>query len=291
MERLMSTRGARRAHRALKLSVWVFATCFALLPALLFSAATYATPTESYQQADAKLNALYRQLKTLSSPEDWKTQVDEERKWIKERDEDCTEAESAPNGAQDSRTVFDREGCLRIHTEERVKVFEERVARLLQGSQRPSGEHSLLAGGWSAWMCPAGVKEDPDRCAMFAVFLYDRSGQLCGSYTYVSAGAEHADEGGAPSIVGRSNGTVATVVAQSDWSDPPVRVHAQMTFKDNRLHWKSGAVDTPKGSSGEYWIPDDVWLNRTFDSVVTGQVMTDLKAACDRPSPTLPGSN
>ena len=289
MERLVPTRDAYRAHCALKLSAWVFVTCSALMPALLFPTTTHASPGESYQQADAKLNALYRQLKTLSSPEDWKIQVDEERKWIKARDAGCAEPEhTAPNGTQNSPATFDRDGCLRIQTEERVKVLEQRVAEL---SQRPPGDHSLFAGGWSDWMCPAGVKEDPDRCGMFAIFLYDRTGKLCGLYSYVSAGAERADEGGTPSIIGQSSGTQATVVAQSDWSDPPVRVHAQLTLKDNRLHWKSGVVDIPQGASGEYWIPDDVWLNKTSDPIVTDKVMADLEVACDGPSPALPGSN
>ena len=218
--------------------------------------------------------------------------MEEERKWIKERDAGCTGSEStAPNGTQNSQAVFDREGCLKIQTEDRVRVLEQRVAELSQRSQQPPGNRSLLAGGWSAWMCPAGVKEDPDRCANFGIYLYDRTGQLCGLYSYVSARAERADEGGTPSIIGQSSGTQATVVAQSDWSDPPVRVHAQLTLKDNRLHWKSGVVDIHQGGSGEYWIPDDVWLNRTFDPVVTDKAMADLKAACDRPSPALPGSN
>jgi hypothetical protein len=283
MERLVLTTDAGRAHRALKLSGWVFVTSFALATALLFPKATHAAPSESYQQADARLNALYRQLKALSSPEDWKVQVEEERKWIKERDEDCTQPGSAaPNGSHE------REDCLRIHTEDRIKVFEMRIA---EHSQKSPAARPLLAGGWSAWMCPAGVKEDPDRCSMFAIFLYDRAGQLCGLYTYVGPAAERADAGGTPSIIGRSNGAEATVVAQSDWSDPPVRVHAQMTLKDNRLHWKSGAVDIPKGSSGEYWIPDDVWLNRTSDSVVSDKVLADLHTACNRPSPAFPGSN
>lgn len=276
-------------YRALNLSNWVLRACFALTPALLLPTTSHAAPAQSYQQADANLNALYRQLKSLSSPEDWKIQVEEQRRWIKERDEACSATGSAaPNGTQDSQTASDREGCLRVQTEERVKVFEQRVAEF---SRRPSGDHSRLAGGWSAWMCPAGVKEDPDRCANFAIYLYDRAGQLCGLYTYVSARAEQADEGGTPSIIGQSNGTQATVIAQSDWSDPPVRVHAQLTLKDNSLHWKSGAVDIAKGSSGEHWIPDDVWLSRTFDSVVTGKIMEDLKSACARPSPALPGTN
>lgn len=104
----------------------------------------------AYQQADAKLNALYRKLKSLSTPEVWKLQVEEERAWVKERDDHCKE-----EGGAEDKSLQDADGCLALMTNSRVKLFEERIETL----SRQRGETPMqksFAGAWTAWMCPAG---------------------------------------------------------------------------------------------------------------------------------------
>jgi uncharacterized protein YecT (DUF1311 family) len=240
-----------------------------------------------YQQADAKLNALYKQLKTLSAPGAWKLQVEEERVWVKERDDNCIEDSAKDKGSQDPQTSINTNGCLTLLTNKRVKLFEERIAALSQ-LPRQSQDQPTFAGGWDVWMCPAGVARDPEKCANFSIFLYEKAGQLCGAHIFATANASRLDEGGAPSIIGKSSGLEATVIAESSRSDPPVRLHVRMGLEKNRLHWEVISAEPSEGGSGEYLIPADVWLTRTLEPVFSDEFAAELKTACESPSPAFP---
>ena len=234
----------------------------------------------AYRQADAKLNVLYGKLKSLSEPEVWKLQVEEERAWVKERDDSCKEGD----GAED-KALHDTNGCLAMLTNERVELFEERVEVLSQQRGQPPGQHAF-AGAWTAWMCPAGVAHIPEKCANFAIFLYQKEGQLCGAHTFATANATRLDEGEAPSIIGKLEGLEADVTAQSSRSDPPARMRVQMSLSKNRLLWKMVGMEPSQGGTGEYLIPEDVWLSRTFERVFSKDFAVDLKTACEGPSPS-----
>jgi uncharacterized protein YecT (DUF1311 family) len=236
----------------------------------------------AYQQADAKLNALYRKLKTLSDPEAWKLQVEEERAWVKERDDNCREED----GAKDEGSN-DTNGCLALLTNQRVKFFEERIAAVSKQAGQTSQEQPTFAGGWTAWMCPPGAAHDPEHCASFEIFLYEKEGQLCGAHIFATANATRLDEGGAPSIIGKLNGPEADMIAQSGRSDPPVRMRVRMSLAKNGLHWKMVGMEPSQGGSGEYLIPEDVWLHSTFEHVFSEEFATELKTACEGPSPSL----
>ena len=235
----------------------------------------------AYQQADAKLNVLYGKLRSLSEPEAWKLQVEEERAWVKERDGSCKEGDGAEDEA-----LHDTNGCLAILTNQRVELFEERIAALSKQSSQTPGQPAF-AGAWTAWMCSAGVAHTPEKCANFAIFLYQKEGQLCGAHTFATANATRLDEGEAPSIIGKPNGLEADVTAQSSRSDPPVRMRVRMSLAKNRLHWKMVGLAPSQGGTGEYLIPEDVWLSRTFERVFSKDFAAELKTACEGPSPSL----
>jgi uncharacterized protein YecT (DUF1311 family) len=235
----------------------------------------------SYQQADAQLNALYGKLKSLSAPEAWKLQVEEERAWVKERDDTCKEE----GGAEDKR-LQDTNGCLALLTNKRVKLFEERIEALSKQRGQTRGQQTF-AGAWTARMCPAGVAQNPEKCASFDIFLYQKEGQLCGAHTFATANASRLDEGGAPSIIGKLDGLEADVTAQSGRSDPPVRMRVRMSLAKNRLHWKMVGMEPSQGGTGEYLIPEDVWLSSTFESVFSEDFAAELETVCEGPSPSL----
>ena len=232
----------------------------------------------AYQQADAKLIALYRKLKSLSAPEAWKLQVEEERAWVKERDDACKEG----GGAEDKQ---DKNGCLALLTSDRVKLFEERIETLSKQRGQTQRQRTFV-GAWTAWMCPAGVAHDPEKCGNFGIFLYQKEGRLCGAHTFATANASRLDEGGAPSIIGKLNGLEADATVQSGRSDPPVRMRVRMSLAKNTLHWKIVGMEPSHGGTGEYLIPEDVWLTSTFEPVFSEDFAAELKTACERPSPS-----
>jgi len=236
----------------------------------------------AYQQADAKLNTLYRKLKSLSTPEAWKLQVEEERAWVKERDDTCKE-----QGSAEERSLQDTQGCLALLTVERVKVFEERIEALSKQRGQTQGQQAF-AGAWTAWMCPAGVAHVPEKCANFDVFLYQKGERICGAHTFATANATRLDEGGAPSIIGKLDGVEANVTAQSSRSDPPVRMRVQMSFAKKKLPGKMVGMEPSRGGTGEYLIPEDVWLSSTFEPVFSEDFAAELKTACEGPSPSFP---
>jgi hypothetical protein len=231
---------------------------------LLVSAPGLALGADSYQQADAKLNALYGQLKSLSTPEAWKQWVAEERAWLKRRDETCG-AGVRP----------DNQDCLTRLTNERVGSFEKQIAELAKQVT------TTFAGGWTAWHCPPKVTEDPEKCSNFTIFLYQRQGQLCGVHAYATVNASRVDEGVAPSILGKVTGPEADGVVQSGRADPPVRLRVQLSLVKDRLHWKTVGLE---GNDGDYLIPDDVWLSRERDAALAKDA--DLEAACQKPVPS-----
>jgi uncharacterized protein YecT (DUF1311 family) len=260
----------------------------------------------AYRQADAKLNALYKELKALSPPEAWKRLVADERAWIQQRDETCR-AESGPEktgpGEQGgtSHPLYSREmnRCLTRLTNERIKTFEAMSAQLPKHAESSASNDTessaqkrplTFAGGWTAWMCPPRVEPDPEKCANLGIYLYERHGQLCGAHTFATANATRLDEGGAPSILGKLNGPQAEVIVESGRSEPPVHLRVQISFAKEQLHWKIVGAEPSHGGSGEYLVPEDVWLRRDDEPVFSKEFAAELKAACESPSPSFSDS-
>src|ERR1700676_4039037 len=142
-------------------------------------------------------------------------------------------------------------------------VFSAIVSRAAPNAEQPT---NLFEGGWNAWLCPAGISQDPNKCGNFALYLYVANGKLCGAHAFATAGGGRTDEGSAPSIVGAIVGSSADIAITSGRADPPVTLRARMTRKGLRLHWK-----TLDSKLGDYLIPPDVWLTRDKSPVFSDE--------------------
>ena len=75
-----------------------------------------------YQAADARLNAIYSQLKRRLPPERFASLRRSQREWIRRRDATCREETSDSIGATGWRTFYNE--CLTVETVARVSELE-----------------------------------------------------------------------------------------------------------------------------------------------------------------------
>lgn len=151
-------------------------------------------------------------------------------------------------------------------------VFLALVSRAAPNPEQPS---NLFKGGWNAWLCPAGISQDHNKCSHFIVYLYEANGKLCGAHAFATAGGNRTDDGSAPSIVGAIVGSSAEIAITSGRADPPVTIRARITRKGVRLRWK-----TLDSMQGDYLLSPDVWLTRDNSPVFSDEFALRLKAAC-----------
>lgn len=133
-----------------------------------------------------------------------------------------------------------------------------------------------LSGAWVAWICPNGVQRDSGKCSNFVLELHQKDDQLCGAHFFSTAGAERIDEGMAPSVLGEISNDVATVVAMSTRTNPPVKVRVEMKKAGGMLHWIR--MEHP---AGDYLLPKATRLSKSRSKTLFAPVFEqELKAAC-----------
>lgn len=133
-----------------------------------------------------------------------------------------------------------------------------------------------FSGAWVAWICPNGVQRDSGKCSNFVLELHQKGDQLCGAHMFSTAGAERIDEGMAPSVLGEISNDVATVVAMSTRTNPPVKVRVEMKKSNGMLHWVR--LEHPKG---DYLLPPATRLSKSKSKTLFAPVFEqELKAAC-----------
>jgi hypothetical protein len=133
-----------------------------------------------------------------------------------------------------------------------------------------------FSGAWLAWVCPAGVKNDPGQCSNFVLELFQKRDKLCGSHVFATAGAGRIDEGAAPSLTGTVSDGVANIVVESGRAGPPIRVRAELTMEKGRLQWRR--LENP---SGDYLLPLSIQLTKSrHGTLLTPVFQQKLKAAC-----------
>jgi hypothetical protein len=133
-----------------------------------------------------------------------------------------------------------------------------------------------FSGAWVAWICPNGVQRDSGKCSNFVLELHQKDDQLCGAHFFSTAGAERIDEGMAPSVLGEISNDVATVVAMSTRTNPPVKVRVEMKKSSGMLHWIR--MEHP---AGDYLLPKATRLSKSRSKTLFAPVFEqELKAAC-----------
>jgi hypothetical protein len=133
-----------------------------------------------------------------------------------------------------------------------------------------------FSGAWVAWICPSGVQRDSGKCSNFVLELHQKGDQLCGAHFFSTAGAERIDEGAAPSVLGDISNGVATVVAMSTRTNPPVKVRVEMKKSNGMLHWIR--LEQP---AGDYLLPKSTRMSRSKSKTLFAPVFEqELKAAC-----------
>lgn len=133
-----------------------------------------------------------------------------------------------------------------------------------------------FSGAWVAWICPSGVQRDSGKCSNFVLELHQKGDQLCGAHFFSTAGAERIDEGMAPSVLGDISNDVATVVAMSTRTNPPVKVRVEMKKSNGMLHWIR--LEHPKG---DYLLPNAARMSKSKSKTLFAPVFEqELKAAC-----------
>jgi len=100
-------------------------------------------------------------------------------------------------------------------------------------------------GEWTTWFCPAGVAPGPDKCARFALALFQNGEALCGTYASAAAGGAWQYAGSAPAILGNVTHLTANTLVASARSGQRMRV--AMTVYNNRLRLQR--IDNPPGEA------------------------------------------
>ena len=133
-----------------------------------------------------------------------------------------------------------------------------------------------FSGAWVAWICPNGVQRESGKCSNFVLELHQKGDQLCGAHFFSTAGAERIDEGMAPSVLGEIANDVATIVAMSTRTTPPVKVRVEMKKSSGMLHWIR--MEHPPG---DYLLPKATRMSKSKSKTLFAPVFEqELKAAC-----------
>lgn len=150
------------------------------------------------------------------------------------------------------------------------------LSLLLFAPLAPAFAADDFSGAWVAWICPSGVQRDSGKCSNFVLELHQKDDQLCGAHFFSTAGAERIDEGMAPSVLGEIANDVATVVAMSTRTTPPVKVRVEMKKSGGMLHWIR--MEHPPG---DYLLPKATRMSKSKSKTLFAPVFEqELKAAC-----------
>lgn len=88
-------------------------------------------------------------------------------------------------------------------------------------------------GEWATWFCPQGASPTADKCARFALVLFQNGEALCGSYASATAGGAWQYAGSAPVILG--NVTHLTANTLVTVGRAPQRMRVTMNVYNSRL--------------------------------------------------------
>lgn len=111
-------------------------------------------------------------------------------------------------------------------------------------------------GAWTGYVCAQGGVVDPARCASLFLRLYSRNARVCGSHVFATAGAKEMDEGGTPSIVATTEGTLARGSVQSTRASPPLSIPLSLQLENGKLRWQLGG-----NAVGDYLLPRNLDLS------------------------------
>lgn len=100
-------------------------------------------------------------------------------------------------------------------------------------------------GEWAAWFCPAGAAPGTDKCARFALALFQNGEALCGTYASAAAGGAWQYAGSAPAILGNVTHLTANTLFAGARSGQRMRV--ALTVYNNRLRLQR--IDNPPGEA------------------------------------------
>jgi hypothetical protein len=113
-------------------------------------------------------------------------------------------------------------------------------------------------GAWIAWLCPAGVQNDPVKCSTLVLELHQKQDRICGAHVFATAGATQLDEGPAPSIAGSVFNGIAIVSVESGRVTPPLKVQVEVKAMRGGLQWRR--LDNPEG---DYLLPLSARLSKS----------------------------
>ncbi len=100
-------------------------------------------------------------------------------------------------------------------------------------------------GEWMTWFCPAGVAPGADKCARFALALFQNGEALCGTYASAAAGGTWQYAGSAPAILGSVTHLTANTLFAGARGGQRMRV--ALTVYNNRLRLQR--IDNPPGEA------------------------------------------
>ena len=96
-------------------------------------------------------------------------------------------------------------------------------------------------GEWATWFCPQGASPGADKCARFALALFQNGEALCGSYASATAGGASQYAGSAPVILGNVTHLTANTLVTVGRAQQRMRV--AMNVYNSRLRVQR--IDAP----------------------------------------------
>lgn len=155
---------------------------------------------------------------------------------------------------------------------------------IVTGAHADEGD---FAGAWNGWVCPAGVKSHPAKCANFGLELHQKADKLCGSHVFATPGAKELDEGGTPSLIGDVVNEVGFAAVVSGRSEMPTQLQVELKVIKNTLHWRR--LDTPPG---DYLLPKSAKLTRSKSKSMFAPLFAQqLQTACANVLPMADAGN